>query len=103
MKKLLEISAPCECIHRQTEFTSRNLVTGERNIEGYSCGHPKCTAKYLKEIGKDFLPCNTKGFPKYCLLSNYEASEPLIITTKKCHSNPNDCTAVCCNGCRKYY
>ena len=70
MKKLLEISAPCECIHRQPEFTERHYITGERRVVGYSCGNPKCTAKYLKMINKDFLPCNTKGFPKCCPLTD---------------------------------
>jgi hypothetical protein len=70
MKKLLEISDPSQCCHREPAFTSRNLVTGERLIEGYCCIHPKCTQKYLKSIGKDFLPCNTKGFPRCCPLKD---------------------------------
>jgi hypothetical protein len=75
MKKLLEISESSQCLHRVVAFTSRHPLTGERDsyshfqIEGYSCGHPKCNEKYLEKLNKDFLPCNTKkGFPRCCPL-----------------------------------
>lgn len=71
IKKLLEIFYPLQCTHRIPSFTSRHLLTGERKIEGYCCSHPKCNSRYLKKIGKDFLPCNdSTRFPKCCLLKD---------------------------------
>jgi hypothetical protein len=66
---LVVIEYPHQCMHRQVEFTQRHALTGERNIAGYSCGHPKCNQKYLTMIHKDFLPCNTTDrFPRCCPL-----------------------------------
>lgn len=73
MKKLLEISKTSQCIHRRAEFTSYHPLTKERDghahIAGYSCGHPKCNAEFLKKHNIDFQPCNNvSGFPRRCPL-----------------------------------
>ena len=74
MKKLVEITKPAQCIHREVAFTSRNIVSGEIDgqlrVEGYDCKHPNCTKKFLKSVNKDFLPCNDKDkFPRLCPLN----------------------------------
>lgn len=73
--KLLEIFYPLQCTHRIASFTSRHPLTGEIDgqlrVEGYCCSHPKCNSRYLKMIGKDFLPCNNSTrFPRCCLLKD---------------------------------
>jgi hypothetical protein len=77
MKKLLEISAPCQCILRKPAFTERHILTGERQIVGYSCSHPECTEEFLKHHNIDFLPCNNaERFPKRCFLQTAKIKLP---------------------------
>ena len=79
MKKLLEITKPSQCIYRVSAIIAKNIASDINHVEGYGCGHPNCTKKFLKSINKDFLPCNKENdFPKHCLLGNCKSTAPSI-------------------------